>query len=418
MTAKTARFQIRPLYIWLAGLTVVMGVGLIAGLIVFAKGLVVTNLTDLVPWGLWITIDLSSIALSAGAFTLCAAVYLIGLKEYQPVARTATFIGIIGYSMAMLCLLMDIGRPDRFWHAFVFWNPHSVLWEVTMCVGLYFTVLTLETLPIIGNADWFQSRWPRLAGKLAHVHHYAPFLAIAGLFLSMLHQSSLGATYGVLKARPLWYSPSLSILFMISAIVGGISLTVFASMLSARLSQEANVNDRVLEKLALFVGWALVVYLYFRFWYAFSMTYTYEPGRTEGLALLTKGPLAFNFWIGEILLGAVIPMIILLKSKWRVQPGLRMLALFLVAGGLVAYRWDVNLSGQLVILSYLPKEIETMYTTYSPALIEWLVGGGVTAFGLMAFTLGVNYLKIVDHGVVETVSEPVLDAEAAPAMGD
>lgn len=414
------RISIKPYYIWLAVLCMLMGLGVISALIVFARGLVVTNLTDLVPWGLWITIDLSSIALSAGAFTLCAAVYLVGLKEFQPVARTATFIGIIGYSMAMLCLLMDIGRPDRFWHAFVFWNVHSVLWEVTMCVGLYFTVLTFETLPIIGEADWFKSRWPTLAGKMSHVHHYAPFLAIAGLTFSMLHQSSLGATYGVLKARPLWYSPSLSVLFMISAIVGGISLTIFASMLSARVSKNANVDDNLIEKLAHFVGWALVVYLYFRFWYAFSMTYTYEPGRTEGLALLTKGPLALNFWFGEIILGAIVPMIILLRAKWRATPYLRILALLMVVGGLVAYRWDVNLSGQLVVLSYLPKEIETIYTSYKPALIEWLVGGGVVAFGLMAFTLGVQYLGIVDHGVEEkeTTTEPITDLEPVPSLGD
>ncbi len=416
--AISPRFSIKPYYIWIAVLCMLMGLGFIAALIVFTQGLVVTNLTDLVPWGLWITIDLSSIALSAGAFTLCAAVYLVGLKEYQPVARTATFIGITGYSMAMLCLLMDIGRPDRFWHAFVYWNVHSVLWEVTMCVGLYFTVLILETLPIVGEADWFKSRWPTLAGKLSHVHHYAPFLAIAGLGFSLLHQSSLGATYGVLKARPLWYSPSLSVLFMISAIVGGISLTIFASMLAARVSKKANVDDRLLEKLALFIGWALVVYLYFRFWYAFSMTYTYEPGRTEGLALLTKGPLAFNFWVGEILLGAVVPIIILLRVKWRANPNLRMLALLMVVGGLVAYRWDVNLSGQLIVLSYLFKGIESIYTTYKPALIEWLVGGGVVAFGLMAFTLGVQYLGIVDHGVTETVTEPVTEVEPVPAIGD
>jgi Ni/Fe-hydrogenase subunit HybB-like protein len=416
--AIASRISIKPFYIWLAFLSTLMGLGVISALIIFWKGLVMTNLTDLVPWGLWITIDLSSIALSAGAFTLCAAVYLVGLKEYQPVARTATFIGIIGYSMAMLCLLMDIGRPDRFWHAFVFWNVHSVLWEVTMCVGLYFTVLTLETMPIIGEADWFKSRWPKLAGKLSHVHHYAPFLAIAGLCFSLLHQSSLGATYGVLKARPLWYSPSLSVLFMISAIVGGISLTIFASMLSARVNRKANVNDNLLEKLAQFVGWALVVYLYFRFWYAFSMTYTYEPGRTEGLALLTKGPLAFNFWVGEILLGAVIPMIILLRPKWRAKTHLRMLALLMVVGGLVAYRWDVNLSGQLVVLSYLPKEIETIYTSYKPALIEWLVGGGVVAFGMMAFTLGVQYFGIVNHGVEEAMSDEIAAGEPVPSMGD
>ena len=117
---------------WLSILSLLLLAALAAGYLVFSRGLWITNLTDLVPWGLWITIDLSSIALSAGAFTLCAAVYLIGLKRYQPVARTATFVGLIGYTMAMLSLLLDIGRPDRFWHALVYWNDHSLLWEVTM----------------------------------------------------------------------------------------------------------------------------------------------------------------------------------------------------------------------------------------------------------------------------------------------
>ena len=414
MKIKSLLQKISGFHVWLAGLAVVMVAGVVAALIVFTKGLIVTNLTDLVPWGLWITIDLSSIALSAGAFSLCAVVYLVGMKEYQPVARTATFIGIIGYSMAMLCLLMDIGRPDRFWHAFVFWNVHSVLWEVTMCVGLYFSVLTLETLPIIGGAAWFKERWPKISGWMTKVHHFAPYLAIAGLCLSMLHQSSLGATYGVLKARPLWYSPSLSVLFMISAIVGGISLTILASMIASRLSDQAEVDDNLLEKLSNFIGWALAIYLYFRFWYAFSMTYTYEPGRTEGLSLLTSGPLAFNFWFGEILLGALIPMIILLKKDWRSRSWLRMTALAFVVGGLVAYRWDVNLSGQLVVMTYV-NEINTLFTSYKPAMIEIVVGAAVVAFGLMAFSLGVQYLKVVDHTAddehaveIEIIPEPAL----------
>src|SRR5210317_1930556 len=104
---------------WIVGLSLVMVTGLAAAVVVFTKGLVVTNLTDLVPWGLWIAIDLSSIALGAGAFMLSAAVYLLGLKRLQPVARTAVFVGLIGYSMAMMMLLLDIGRPDRFWHGFV-----------------------------------------------------------------------------------------------------------------------------------------------------------------------------------------------------------------------------------------------------------------------------------------------------------
>jgi Ni/Fe-hydrogenase subunit HybB-like protein len=390
-----------PWLTWLAFLSMFLVAGVIGGTMVLWKGLSITNLTDLVPWGLWITIDLSSIALAAGAFSLCAAVYLIGLKRYQPVARTATFVGLIGYSMAMLCLFMDIGRPFKFYQALIYWNTHSLLWEVTMCIILYFTVLFLESLPIIANWEWLRTRFPKLTVKMSHVHHFAPYLAIAGLFLSSLHQSSLGAAYGVLKARPFWYKPEMSVLFMLSAIVGGISLTIFASMLASRLTPKARINDGLLERLAHFVGWALVAYFYWRFWDTLSMTYTYEPGRTEGLHLLTKGPLAFNFWFGEILLGILVPMILLLNRKTRINPFWRMAALLMVVGGVVAYRWNINLSGALVVLSYLPGQPTVSYTSYTPSLIEWAIGLGVIAYGFLAFSLGVRYLRVVDHRYTE-----------------
>jgi Ni/Fe-hydrogenase subunit HybB-like protein len=374
-----------------------MVVGLAAGVIVLARGLVVTNLTDLVPWGLWIAIDMSSIAMSAGAFSLSAAVYLLGLKRLAPLARTATFIGLIGYSMAVLCLMLDIGRPDRFWHALVFWNPHSVLWEVTMCVTLYFGVLVIETAPLFGGLPWLKRRWPRAAGLLAGLHRLAPVLALAGLGLSMLHQSSLGATYGVLKARPIWYRPDLSVLFMLSAIAGGQALTVLASLLTSRLRPQLRLDEEALDKVTRFIGWTLVVYTYIRFWDALSMTYTYLPGRTEGLRWLTRGPFAFNFWMGEILLGAVVPCLLLLVPRLRRLGWTRLVALALVVGGVVAYRWDTNLVGQLVLLSYLPSEISARYTQYVPSLVEILSGAGIVAYGLMAFSLGARYLSVVDH---------------------
>lgn len=406
---KINRVRINPFLSWVLFLGIFIVAGLAAGGIVFSKGLIVTNLSDLVPWGLWITIDLSAIAMSAGAFLLCAAVYLLGLKRFQPVARTATFIGLIGYSMAVLTLLLDIGRPERFWHALLYWNPHSVLWEVTMCVTLYFTVLILESAPIFGNLPFLKQRLPGVSNQLHRLHRLAPYLAVVGLCLSMLHQSSLGATYGVLKARPIWYRPDLSVLFMVSAIAGGISLTVLVSMLAARLSPgRVQVNDQLLDRLALVVGWVLVGYLYFRFWDAFSMTYTYQPGRTEGLQVLTKGLLSFNFWAGEILLGAVIPIILLLPKRFRSQPGLRMLALLLVVGGIVAYRWDTNLAGQLVLLTYLPQEIAARYTHYVPSLIEFLAGAGVVAYGILALTLGIRYFSVVSHPVEEELYEPEL----------
>ncbi len=403
-----------PWGMWLAFLGVILFGALISGIAVFWKGLVITNLTDLVPWGLWITIDLSSIAVSAGAFSLCAGVYLFGLKRYQPLARTATFIGLIGYTMAMLALILDIGRPDRFWKALVYWNTHSLMWEVTMCVILYLTVLVFETMPIFASFAWLRKRYPKLTAWMERVHHYAPVLAIIGLGLSSLHQSSLGAMYGVIKARPILYKPEMAVLFMFSAIVGGISLTLLASMISARLTAKAKVNDTLIERVAHFVGYLMIGYLYFRFWDWLASTYTYEPGRTEGLELLTKGSLSFNFWFGEMIFGTLVPTFILLYRPTRLSPLWRMLGLAMIVGGVVAFRFDTNIVGLLAVISYLPGEAVVSYTSYQPSLIEWAAGLGIIAYGLLAFSLGVKYLQVVDHRLAseEHVTVQVKSTEA------
>ena len=406
---------ITPWTAWLAFLGIILLGGLIAGIQVFWKGLGITNLTDLVPWGLWITIDLSTIALGAGAFSLCAGVYLFGLKRYQPIARTATFVGLIGYTMATLALILDIGKPERFWHSMVYWNTHSLLWEVTMCVILYLTVLMLETMPILAKLEWLRKRFPRIAARMEHVHHYAPILAIVGLGLSSLHQSSLGATYGVIKARPFWFKPEMSVLFMLSAIVGGISLTLFASMLASRLTSRAKVSDALIERVSNFVGYLLIGYFYFRAWDALSMTYAYDPGRSEGLDLITKGPLAFNFWIVEMLLGMIVPMILLLYKPTRMNRFWRMIALFLVAVGVVAFRWDTNITGFLVVMPYVPGAA-IAYTSYKPSLIEILTGAAIIAYGLTAFSLGVKFLRVVDHTLVEAEHSPVTVDATEPAV--
>jgi Ni/Fe-hydrogenase subunit HybB-like protein len=405
---KTIRENIKtPWGLWLAFLGTLLAMALAAGLSVFWFGLSITNLTDIVPWGLWITIDLSSIAVSAGAFSLCAGVYLFGLKRYEPIARTATFVGLIGYTMAMLALILDIGRPDRFWKALVFWNTHSLMWEVTMCVMLYLTVLVFESMPIFAAFEWLRKKYPRLAQKMEQAHHYAPALAIIGLGLSSLHQSSLGAMYGVIKARPIWYKPEMAVLFMFSAIVGGIALTLLASMLSARLTSKAKVNDILIERVAHFLGYLMIGYLYWRFWDWLAQTYTYEPGRTEAFEILTKGTLSFNFWFGEMIFGALLPTFILLYQPMRLSPFWRMLGLAMIVGGVVAFRFDTNMVGFLAVISYLPGEALISYAHYTPSLVEWAAGFGIIAYGLMAFSLGVKYLRVVDHRLTSETHEAV-----------
>ena len=198
---------------WMALLFVGVLFGLTGVFFVFRDGLQVTGLSNRVPWGLWISIDLSSIALGGSAFVFGAITYLLRIKRFEAISKLAVLLGFLGYSTAGMVLLMDLGQPFRFWHPIVYWQPHSLLWEITMCVVLYLTVLLAELVPIVTEHQYFEKhilleRFPLLktlakfARTLAHYLHAAgPVLAILGMTLSLLHQASLGATYSVLYGR-------------------------------------------------------------------------------------------------------------------------------------------------------------------------------------------------------------------------
>jgi len=224
------RQRVDLFWVWIAALVVVIAVGAYAVFLIMYKGLVVTNLTDGAPWGLWIILDLSCIGVAAGAFSLSVLTYLMGQEQYRPLARMAVFVGILGYSGALMALILDIGRPDRFWHGWVFWNIHSMLWEVTLCITLYFLVLALEVFPMVVELPIFD-RFPWLQNLGHRVHSFSPVLAVVGMGLSLLHQSSLGGTYGVVVGRAALFRPTMPLLFIVSAVAGGIAFSVHITLI-------------------------------------------------------------------------------------------------------------------------------------------------------------------------------------------
>jgi len=382
--------------VWLALLTGMLLAGLVGAYYTLSRGLAVTNLSDQVPWGLWITLDLSAIALGAGAFTFSAVVYIFHVERYRPIARMAVFIGFLGYSSAMLALAMDIGRPDRFWHPLVYWNVHSVLWEITWCVVLYFTILAVEFAPTLVDSPLFDRR-PRLRAVGHSLHRFTPVAAVMGLALSLLHQSSLGATYGVLSGRAIWFKPSLPVMFIISAVAGGTALTLLATMLTGALTGRRLISDELKRGMARLTGFALLAYLYLKLWdWAATSYYANSPGTADALnRLQATSPYQQTFWWVEVLLAGVAPAVILLSARLRRNDRLLMVALALIIVGVVVNRWNVTLSGLVAPPHWSPGVLgQVIAVAYFPSWAEVAVAVGIVGYALLAFTLGVRYLPL------------------------
>ncbi len=247
---------------------VVAGIIIIVGLFItvkrFTGGLAaVTNLSDYNPWGIWIGFDLLvGVALAAGGYVTCAAAYLFKMEKYRSAVRPAILTALLGYVLVVLTLTYDVGRPWRLPYPFVVQQgTTSVLFVVGVCVALSLTILFLEFFP--AALEWRRKDNLRnLITKLTLV------LTIFGVILATLHQSALGALFVIApsKLHPLWYSPYLPLLFLITSIIAGLSMVIFESTLSQRYfadkMDEAHLNEK--DQVALGFGkaasWILAIY--------------------------------------------------------------------------------------------------------------------------------------------------------------
>ncbi len=347
----------------------------------FSRGLgAVTNLSDRFPWGLWVGFDvLCGVGLAAGAFTLTAIVHIFNLRRFEPIVRPTVLTGFLGYLLVITGLLFDLGQPWRIWHALVFWNPHSVMFEVAWCVMLYTAVLALEFAPVV--LERLRLERPRRVLRAV-----ATPLVIAGVILSTLHQSSLGSLYLIVPAKlhPLWYTPLLPYLFLISAIGAGIAMTILESHLSKRAFGRQLEMD-LLEPLARGMVVALGIYGLLRVIIITrngSAALLLHPGYEAWMFLLEMGG------------GVVLPVVLLLFERVRTNPtGLVVASLFAVAG-FVANRLNVSVTGMEAAAG----------VHYVPAWMEVAVSLGLVALGFALFATAVRYLPIFPEPAPERAS--------------
>jgi c(7)-type cytochrome triheme protein len=371
MNAHLLKEKLSRLTLWQGVLLAVLAAGLYATVLRFSRGLgAVTNLSDQFPWGLWIGFDLLvGVGLAAGGFVIAATVHVFRLERYEAIARPAVLTAFLGYLLVIVALLFDLGRPYRIWHPLVMWNPHSVMFEVAWCVMLYTTVLALEFSPLVFE----RFGWKRPLKVMQAI--FVP-LVIVGVLLSTLHQSSLGTLYIIVpeKLHGLWYSPLLPVFFFLSAVAGGLAMTIFESFMSYRA-----FGKRLEPELLAGIARVIVVVLGV---YALIKVEDLAARGSLGLALVLT-PESVLFW-GEAGLGVLLPMALFASRRIRRSEGGLFFAALLTVMGFIINRLNVAVTGMTA----------SSGVSYVPSWMEFAVTASIVGAGLGLFALAVKYLPI------------------------
>lgn len=208
--------------------------GLVLIIIRFWKGIgAITNLTQEIPWGLWIGFDVvTGVAFAGGAYVITFMVYILNMRKYHSIVRVTVLNGFLAYVFYAGALLLDLGRPWNVVNPIIGNNfgTNSVLFLVAWHFLLYMIAQLIEFSPAI--AEWLGARRARtiLSGMTIAA-------VIFGITLSMLHQSGLGALYLMAKEKihPLWYSEFIPIMFFVSSIFAGLSMVIFEGSISHKV---------------------------------------------------------------------------------------------------------------------------------------------------------------------------------------
>lgn len=323
---------------WKVVSVIIVTMGLFSTYSRFSQGLgLTTNLQDSVPWGLWIGFDFIGVGLAAAGFTIAATVHIFHIHKYEPLVRPAILTAFLGYLVVVCLLVVDLGRPENFWHPLVMWNIHSVMFEITWCLICYTTVLILEFAPVV--LEKYKIKAPIKLLKIISIP-----VVIAGVIFSTLHQSSFGSLYLIVpgKLHPLWYSSLLPVHFYISCIAAGLSMIIFESFLIARAFTKEDGFHHTELKMDILSGasFAVLIALIIGF-----LLKTYDFIDNGKLPLLTVPSTETYLFYLEIVLGTIVPIYLLSFRKLREDRRWLYIISICVISGLILNRLNVSITG-------------------------------------------------------------------------
>lgn len=400
-------------------LLVVMAIaGVWALAIRFTRGLRVTNLTSNLAWGMWVAFYIYCIGLSAGSFLMSTLVYVFRMERFEKMGRMALLSALFALFGGLAFVWIDLGHPWRFYKIFTDWQSSSVLaWE-SMFYLFYIAAITTELWLLmrcdlallrdrargvrrafytLAAAGW---KCPSAQAELAACHsnslRWVRVVGVIGIPVAIGVHGGTGALFAVVAAKPYWFSGLFPIIFLISALVSGCGLMLFLYAWFGRRDEDfEQVIAGLRDYLVLFLAIDVVLFASD----LLVALYAAVPEHAEVWHAIMFGDFWYVFWVGQIGLAWVVPLIVASLPRTREDARWLGFAGGSVVAGIVAVRLN------LVIPAYLHPQLfgldralpgaRAAYA-YFPSAIEWVSSFGLLALLALAFIVCWQALPMYD----------------------
>ena len=360
-------------------LTAIFLVGANAWAVQASQGMIVTNMTDHVSWGLYIANFTFAVGVAAGGVMMVIPAYVYRNRKMQDVVIAGELLAIAAIVACLLFIMADLGRPERFWHMIPgigrFNFPFSMLtWDFIVLNGYL-----LLNLHICGYLIYI-----RYLGRQPNKHWYRPFVFVSIFWAISIHTVT-AFLYCGLGGRPFWNSALLAPRFLASAFVSGPAFIIVTLLIVRRIVGDRVSRDPIVLLINI-VRVTAIVNLIMVVSEAFTELYTGGAHTASARYLMfgLHGHYGLVPWFWTAMIANVIATGLFLSRWVKRRNDVLVVACVLAFVGM----WIEKGMG-LIIPGFIPSTLHEI-VEYTPSLAEWKITAGIWALALMVYTLGVK----------------------------
>ncbi len=366
-------------YAWMTILTAIALVGLNGWANQMADGMVLTNMTDHVSWGLYIANFTFGVGLAAGGVMMVIPAYLYDDQDMHEVVIFGELLAISAIAVCLAFVIVDMGRPERLWHMIPFigrfhWPMSMLTWDVLVLNGYL-----LLNLHITGYMVY-----SRYIGKPLNPRWYIPFVFVSVVWAISIHTVT-AFLYQGLGSRPFWNDAIIAPRFIASAFVTGPAFLIIALGVIRRI-MKLDVPQGAIDRLTSILRVTIWINLFLLGAEVFTQMYTggSHAAAAHYLYFGIDGKAALVPWIWTAITLNVAAAILLLSPITRANQNWVVLACMMTFTGV----WIEKGMG-MIVPGFVPSTMHEI-VEYVPSLTEWKVTAGIWAMGLGLFTISVK----------------------------
>ena len=382
-------------YALLAILGLIVAAGGLAALYMEHGGHYVTGMSNQIVWGMPHVFAVFLIVAASGALNVASISSVFSKKAYKPLAPLSAFLSLCLLLGGLTVLVLDLGQPDRLVVAMTIYNFKSIFaWNMILYNGF---------IAIVAVYIWFMME--------RRMNKYSRYAGFAAFFWRLILTTGTGSIFGFIVARQAYDAAIMAPMFIIMSFAYGLAIFILVMMAAYNWSGR-ELGDATVRRMKNLLGVFIASVLYFTLAYHLTNLYATENHGVEAFILRDGGVYTQMFWIGQVLIGGLIPLFLLyFPGTAQSRSMINLACVMVVLGGLAAI-YVIIISGQAYPLDMFPgKIVESSFfdggiKEYAPTLAETLLGVGGFALSLIMIALVVKVLRILPESMADADVDP------------